>query len=360
MTRTLLAILAAGALSLPGASRAQSGDVTLYGRLNLDLEVVRARQDRGDNPTVTRVSSNTSMFGLRGSEPLQSGLAAIFQIESPILADTGGGNLARRDSFVGLESTRFGTVRIGNFLAPYDDIHVLFGNVPTFTSSILSTAALWSQGGLPKATGGFDVQLPNSVRWDSPAHAGLRTSAQYSAVETSDNASVVSVGAFYGTGAAKLGVAYERNHQVRAPDANDSALSLAGLYTFPSLDIGGVYERLEYDTPTGSLTRNFFGVGATLAVGPGLVYAFWGHAAEGKGSAADGTRVGGLARGPGTASDQWEISYTYPMSKRTVLYAGYVRLNNGANASYAFGINPYPPAIGGKPEGLLAGMVHFF
>jgi predicted porin len=360
MIRTLLAVVAAGASMLAPLVRAQASDVTLYGRINLDIEVVSARQEHGENPRVLRVSSNSSQFGLRGREALRTDLAAIFQIESAIFADSGGGALARRDSYVGLESTKLGTLRIGNFFSPYDDLHLLFGNAATFTTSILSTAALWSQGGLAKATGGFDAQLPNSVRWDSPAFGGLRTAVHYSAVETENNANVMALGAFYTAGATQLAVAYERNNQVRATHEYDTAFSVAGLYTFPWMDLGAVYERLEYDTPTGSLTRDFFGVGATLPLGPGLVYAFWGRAAEGRGSAPNGTRVGGLARGPNTASEQWEISYSYPVSKRTVLYAGYVRLNNRSNASYAFNINPYPVGIGGKPEGALIGMVHFF
>ena len=54
------------------------------------------------------------------------------------------------------------------------------------------------------------------------------------------------------------------------------------------------------------------------------------------------------------------MSYTYPLSKRTLTYAGYVKINNSNNASYTFNINPYTTAIGGKPGGLVLGMVHLF
>ena len=97
--------------------------------------------------------------------------------------------------------------------------------------------------------------------------------------------------------------------------------------------IGGAYEYLRYDTPTGELTRNFYAVAATLALGDGAFYAFVGRAANGSGGAVDGTQIGGLTRGPNSAATQWEISYSYNLSPRTMLYAGYVQIANQAKAS---------------------------
>jgi predicted porin len=133
-----------------------------------------------------------------------------------------------------------------------------------------------------------------------------------------------------------------------------------------------VYERLDYDTATGSLTRNFWGISATAPIGPGALYAFYGQALDGSGTSVDGTRVGGLTRGSDTASQQWEISYTYPLSKRTQVYAGYVKINNDGKAAYSFNINGYtinttcltdtvcPNGSNGKPGGLVLGMIHLF
>jgi predicted porin len=92
-----------------------------------------------------------------------------------------------------------------------------------------------------------------------------------------------------------------------------------------------VYERLDYDTPTGSLKRNFWGISGTVPIGPGELYAMWGDAGDGSGSAAVArrawrrdrlpTRVGQLAKGGGTGATQWSLSYTYALSKRTLSYA---------------------------------------
>ncbi len=71
------------------------------------------------------------------------------------------------------------------------------------------------------------------------------------------------------------------------------------------------------------------------------MYAFYGWASDGKGASDDGSRVGGLTKGSDTGSQQWEISYTYPLSKRTQVYAGYVKMSNDRNAAYTFNINSY-------------------
>ena len=67
---------------------------------------------------------------------------------------------------------------MGHFLMPTDDMHPIFGNVPTYTTSILSTADLWAQGTLDKFAGGFDARLGNSLRYDSPSFNGLTFSGQ--------------------------------------------------------------------------------------------------------------------------------------------------------------------------------------
>jgi predicted porin len=361
MNKKLVALAVGSVLALPLAAQAQTANVTLYGRVNTDMEFVSGRLANGTNPRVFRVSSNSSRLGVRGTESLGGGLNAIFQIESSISADAGGGTLAGRETFVGLQGG-WGTFKMGNFLAPYDDIHPVFGNAPTLTTSILSTAALWAQGPLAKTAGGFDARLGNSIRYDSPNMSGVTFSVQYSTQEGTprSNSGVISTGLFYNNGPIQVGTAYERNNSVRGIGLDDYSWSVAGGYNFGFLRPSVVYEYTKYDTPTGDLKRDMWGVGLTVPMGSGRWYAFWGHAGEGKGGAAAGTRIGGLARGDNTESDQWEISYTYEMSKRTLLYAGFVKIDNESQASYTFNINPYAVGIGGKPEGWVLGAVHFF
>ena len=79
MKKKLVAVAVAGVLGAPLAAHAQTANVTLYGRLNVDFELVNGRQPDGSNPTVSRLSSNSSRFGIRGIPTLilfKNGVAA--------------------------------------------------------------------------------------------------------------------------------------------------------------------------------------------------------------------------------------------------------------------------------------------
>jgi predicted porin len=388
MNKKLVAVAVAGVLASPLAAQAQTANVTLYGRLNINYELVNGRQDDGSNPNVSRLSANSSRVGIRGTESLGGGLNAVFQIESDVRGDTNNVNgFSSRNTFVGLQGP-WGTLKAGNMDAPYDDLHPIFGNVPTYTTSILSTAAIWANnGGYNKQTGSFDARLGNSVRYDSPVWAGFNFSGQVSMrdssgtdgggnygdhVEELRHAYVFGLGGFYNNGPIQIGMGYERNIKVRGPNLNDFAFGVTGGYNFGLVRPALVYERLDYDTLTGSLKRDLWGVTVTAPIGPGALYAAWIHGNDGKGGAVDGTRVGGVTKGSDTSADQWEISYTYPLSKRTQAYAGYVKIQNDSKAAYNFGVNSYtvntscvtdlvcPNGANGKPGGFILGMLHLF
>ena len=383
MNKKLVAVAVAGLLAAPLAAQAQTANVTLYGRLNLTMEAVSGRQlqdpangtpvnPNGVNRTVYRVSSNSSRLGVRGSESLGGGLSAIFQIESNVSADTGGGLLGSRDTFVGLQGS-WGTVKIGHFLAPYDDIITIFGNVPTLATSILATSALWAQGSQSIANGGFDARLGNSIRYDSPRIAGFIGSAQISQLDASvgqggfgsgsaateqRHAYIFGAGGFYTNGPFTAGLAYEAHNKVRAPTLSDYAFSAAANWNFGIVKIGGVYERLDYDVTGGNLKRNFYAISATAPIGPGEFYAQYGTARNGSGPT--GAKVGQLGAGNNTGANNWSLSYTYALSKRTLAYAGYVQTRNDTNANYNFNINSYSVVPGANASGLVLGAVHFF
>jgi predicted porin len=419
MKKKLVAVAVAGVLAAPLA-QAQTANVTLYGRVNLDIEFVSGTIYNNNvqqpatcvkatntncltsNPTEYRMNTNSSRFGLRGTESLGAGLNAIFQVESSISPNVSGGTLAGRESFVGLQGG-WGTFKMGRFLMPYDDLHPIFGNVPTLTTSILSTASIWAQGFQAKNAGGFDDRVAQSVRYDTPNMAGFTASIQYGQQGTNyafpgatqstpmvENARVFGVNALYSGGPVQLGIGYEGNKGVRGRQAvtvvsptpsgttttgkelNDYAFSVAGNVSFWLVKVGAVYERLKYDSQLvsgGDLTRNFWGVSVTGNFGPGQMYFFYGQSGDGSGSAANGYRVAGLVKGADTGARQWEISYTYPLSKRTLTYAGYVKISNDRNAAYNFNIGPYNPnsssdssyaTPGGDPSGWVFGLVHFF
>ncbi|GIK85730.1 MAG: porin [Burkholderiales bacterium] len=368
MNKKLVAVAVAAVLAAPMA-QAQTANVTLYGRLNIDLEYVDVS---GGNPSVTRLSSNSSRFGLRGTESLGGGLNAIWQIESSVGGDAGGGTIAGRDTFVGLQGS-WGQVRFGNFLAPYDDMHPIFGNGPSYLTSILATAALWANnGGGSKGTGTFDDRLPNSLRYDTPNISGFQGGIQVSLWDDAGaggarDAFVLSMAGTYRNGPFQGGVAYEANRDVRGNNLDDWAFTATGAWNFGMVRVFGLYERLDYDTPTGSLKRDLWGVGANGSAGPGTWHVMYQYADEGSGGST--TRIGGFTSGANTDAYHITASYNYPLSKRTAVYVGYSRVDNENNASYNFNINPYrqvaAPAGANGPIGLtyngfVLGTIHLF
>jgi len=458
MNKKLVALAVGGAFALPLAVQAQTANVTLYGRLNLDLEFVNGKtcqngvsggagsvgtstgagQSTGgvacsqlnaalppnvlSNKTVNRVSSNSSRFGMRGTERLGGGLNAVFQIEQNVSGDAGnssGSGLASRETFVGLQGA-WGRVTLGKFLMPQDDLHPIFGNAPTLTTSLLSTADVWAFGNLNKAQGGFDARTGNNVRYDTPNMMGFTAALQYSTRDDTaganqtpnggdngdhpsviNHAYVLGGNVIYSNGPFQAGAAGEYNHAVRnnyavgGPNLMDYDWTVTGSYNFGTLmpgfglQVGLVYEQTNYEVQsaavagsgcnvgTGStcnLKRNFGGVSVTIPLGGGKIYGFYGKATGGKGSAPEGTSVGYLTRGTGTGVQQGELSYSYNLSPRTMLYVGYTKLINQCKASYTFNINPYPIAIGqygaapgsagdfcsGQPGGGTFGIVHLF
>lgn len=106
MKKSLLALAVLGAFA--GAASAQSS-VTLYGRVDLSVA-----KNAGSADKVIQNGSG-SRLGLRGSEDLGGGLAAVFNIEHRFNADTGNITAARfwhGRSFVGLKGG-FGQVLLG-------------------------------------------------------------------------------------------------------------------------------------------------------------------------------------------------------------------------------------------------------
>jgi len=372
MNKKLVAVAIAGLLAAPLA-QAQTANVTLYGRANLDMEFVNGTKSAAianTNPNIFRVSSNSSRFGLRGTESLGGGLNAIFQIENgSIPLDTGGGSLGGRDSFVGL-SGGWGKFYIGKYSAPYDAITDIQGN-NTNNTGILSTGALWAQAAQDYPAGGFDSRWNNAVRYDSPTWSGFAINAEYASGEgnPNSNSGIQSYLLKYDNGPFMGRAAYEYHHNMRllGGDINkplsDSAFSIAAQWQFSGWNIAGTYEWLDYDaTQSTNLKRTYWQIQSTINIGAnGNLYLMYGQASDGKGSASDLTpRIGALAHGNDTGASNWQVAYAHALSKRTSLFAGYMKISNDSRATYSFGGNSTSVAPGGDPGGFSAGMWHNF
>jgi predicted porin len=392
MNKKLVALAVAGALALPLAAEAQTAQVTLYGRANMSLEFVKASGPGaadGSTSTVTRVTSNSSNFGLRGTESLGGGLTAFFQVENTVNWDgnpqagvSNSNTIGNRDTFLGLQGS-YGTIRLGRSLSPYDDVTPIFAaNAYNYNTDVMNNSGVWSNnsnGIAGEATAGYDDRYSNSIRWNSPTWSGFTAEVQLATRENTGHSWAFIPGIFYNNGPIQAGLVYARHDKIRCYNAagtsyaacgsapfsgfaaKDDAFTLAGGYDFGVARVGLVYEHLKYETPTGDLKRDYWGISGNIPVGSGLVYVFYGSGGDGKGGASDSeTRINSLLHGGDTGATNFEIGYRYNLSKRTSLNVGYAMIRNDANANYTFNVNGYAVKPGGDPSALEFGITHVF
>ena len=120
--------------------------------------------------------------------------------------------------------------------------------------------------------------------------------------------------------------------------------------------IAGVYEHLNYDTLDRQPEAQLLGRqrhGPDRSGNVVCVLRQGGRRRGRRGSTARASRGPDEGLGHGLATSG-KISYTYPLSKRTQVYAGYVKLDNDGQAAYTFNINAYRSAVfraAAKPNG---------
>jgi predicted porin len=396
MNKKLTALAVAGAFALPLAAEAQTAQVTLYGRANMDLEFVKASGPGaadGSTTTVTRVASNSSRFGLRGTEALGGGLSAFFQVENSVSWDGNRGataaapasnNIANRETFVGLQGS-FGQIWLGRSLSPYDDATPVFASGPlNYNTGLYNNSSLWANNsnaiGGDEAIAGYDDRYSNSIRWNSATMNGFTAEVQLATKENTAHSWAFIPGIFYNNGPIQAAAVYARHDKIRCYNAagtsyaacgaqsgitglaaKDDAFTITGSYDFGVARVALMYEYLKYQTPTGDLKRNMWGVTGVIPMGGGLWYLYYGNAGDGKGSASDSEpRINSLVHGSDSGSQNFEIGYRYDLSKRTSLNAGYVLIKNDTRANYTFNVNGYSVAPGGDPQGIVLGIIHNF
>lgn len=167
MKKTLIA------LSLAAVSSAAFADVTIYGQVKAGVEVTKLENATSETKVVTNLNDFGSRIGFKGHEALGDGLNAIWKVESstPVSGDNAGWN--SRQSYIGLESRDFGTVRAGKMSNVLDD---------------MGAVDPWEYNGEIAGLGKFTRYSAKelSVRYDSPAFAGFSGSVQYTPRDNND------------------------------------------------------------------------------------------------------------------------------------------------------------------------------
>ena len=235
-------VIAVGfALSIPALAYAAKGDgdgkpepasvVELYGRAYPEFAHSQGKNATpkgeatcticaaaaGENGVGDRtlVESPNTRFGVRGHEKLGSDLKAIFQLETEFRVDQNDSAFAARDSFVGLDSQRWGTIKLGRMDTPLkaygDELSFLGVSSGNFVSS---SNVLRKTGFGTSSASSFHLRRANAVQYETPDYAGFNGAVQYSTDETDTptrHPHVWSGAIAWEGGPLRLSVAYEQH-----------------------------------------------------------------------------------------------------------------------------------------------------
>jgi general bacterial porin, GBP family len=351
MKKSLIALAVLGAFS--GAALAQS-NVTMYGILDVNWQ--RIDPDVGDSQSgINGGHQSGNRFGVRGSEALGGGWNAIFTIEGGFFIDTGvpqqasaacggvpvpppgnlnpcGGatqsRLYGRQIWLGLQSN-FGSLVGGRvaLLSSGTGSFDMFGNIDPFVTG-------FGDSNMGRAFSSSNAtRVDNAVLYKSPTWAGFTFGANYSfnvsgseVAGSGNNVKQYGLAGSWGAGPFYAAITYD-SFDIPGADA-ETHLQVGGTFDLKFVKLHAAYAKEEE-------TRAFTTVGS-----PGLPSTIAGPDADsymlgvtvplfgGNVLASYLDRDGDPVTLASTAVDErdfssWGIAYTYPLSRRTNLYAHY-------------------------------------
>ncbi|WP_293780016.1 porin [uncultured Oxalicibacterium sp.] len=336
MKKSLLALAVLGAFA--GAASAQSS-VTVYGIVDLGFTSIDNGNAAGRVNGISSGGQSASRIGFKGTEDLGGGLAANFQLEGTIAADTGaafqtsatGGSNGgfNRIATVGL-SGAFGKVDLGRQTSAIKDA---YDQIDPFGDGgvIAPISAVFFNGALSSDNG----RINNAVKYSTPSFGGFKATAAYGFGETAGDTGANSnygIGLGYANG--PLNVQFAYHNQDVSTYANPSAQTgenklafIGATYNFGAFKLHGAYADTKFETglnATAAQTKYRNGmVGVSLPLGPGSLFVNY---------AINDNRTTNNAD-----SKKAAVMYSYDLSKRTNLYVGYSRTSNDQLATVGTG-----------------------
>jgi len=333
-------------MALTGTA-AQAQSITLYGRVDMAI----AYQTRlfstptsgvvidGHRYLVDSGGSNGSRWGVRGNEDLGGGLKALFLAESGLQADTGvigqGGRAFGRQVYVGLDGG-FGRLTIGRQYTPWFDV--------LSTSDPFGNNLVGNSGNVEHA----NPRADNAVIYGTPSFGGFTAQGMVALGERngSNKAGLqTNLALKYQNGPLWVGAAHARQNNANEVPAGSGNFSTDATAKFSILGAS-------YDFGVVKLFANvatMSDMNPTIQPAPTVV-------AGAKGSSwlfgASAPLVGGTAivsvvslddkRVQDRDARMWSAGYTYPMSKRTMLYTAYARMINRNGGILTVNTPSYP------------------
>ncbi|MGB7650816.1 MAG: porin [Gallionella sp.] len=398
MQKKLIVLAVAAALTAPTLALADNANITFYGKAHLSLDSNNG--NAGTTATGTKnglnLTSNSSRFGLKGSEDLGGGLNALYQYETEVLAQ-GGNSLvgAQRDTYLGLKGS-FGTVVAGRL-----PLANMYANDANFLGDKVGDAGNMTAGGFG---GNGSIAVPSragrAMAYVSPAFSGMTFTAGFvpnSAQSLSGSAATPATtvqnaankdssfalravydqdgifGAFnylnlgvagVVLGTATPGTVANLGAGGAASGAKVTVTSFAGGYNFGVAQVRAQYVLTDANA---AAAANVVALRTGMKQG---VFTLGGQynltetsAIKAQVAKAGDMTVSGASQANSGAT-LMALDYDYSLSKRTTVYAAYAKVSNKTNA--AFSATGYAhgglttPGAGNSPSALSVGVIHNF
>ena len=354
MKKSLIALAVAGTFAAPAF--AATSNVDIYGVIKSSYDYINTDAPAGGaNPdsNLTRISTNSSRIGFKGSEDLGGGLKAVWQWETGLTTDTSGAATGNRNTFVGLAGG-FGTFLLGTHDTPYK---LATGSLDVFSDTMGDYNTIM---GSLNGTNWFDLRGSNVWAYISPTFSGFhaalaRVNANEAGTQGAADGDAWSLAGIYNNGPLFASLAWEKHENgVAGAGATTSldAWKLGVGYKFGDAKVGFGYESMDDDGGATVNDRNAWFINGTYAMGPITLKAQYASAGDGD-------------TAPDTSADYWAIGVDYNLSKRTKVYALYATTDNDAGGLYATGGagagGTFTPTVAGTdPSVLSIGIEHSF
>lgn len=345
MNKKLMALAVAGACVAPTVMAQTASPVTLYGRVYVSVQSVKAKNGPAASnvPNKMQVSDDSSLLGVRGTEDIGGGTKVFFQLETAFKSDSQaatGNQFATRNSGIGLQGG-WGSVLAGRWDSPYK---IITYSVDQYGDLNLGgiTAALHDRGN-------FDRREQNVIQYWTPAFGGFTAKLSVTANEgktSSLNPRNTAANVVYSKGPVMVAYAWEEHKDVSATVRKETGNQLAGYFNMGGFKVGGVWEEIKKDgaTKQKNFMANLLWTAGKHAVG----YQFSNSKDGGASSAATQPDC-----------DVNAVGYFYNWSKRSQFIATYVKVDNNETGVCKFGSNDVG-GVGADREGFGVGVRHLF
>ena len=378
--RVVASLAFAGAAATPLAFAQQPADaVTLYGRVYVMGESVKADEGAAPVPSRSRVTDQASFVGVKGTETLAAGVKVFFQLETQFKPDQNDTTFANRNSGVGV-ATGAGSLLIGRWDTPFKWVN---GDVDPFDDLTIAGYGTALQGsGIARVDTQFDRRDQNVVQYWSPNWAGFEARLSYQANEArTASANPRSQGAslVWSRDWIYAGWSWHELRDMPFSVYTNDALAIADVQArkqtanslFATVRLGPVklgvdYQEFKRDDPVLPPVPGPRTVTGWDKQKAGLANIVWTAGAHQLIYQYTKAKHGGQHNSdPATTPASPECSanalgWRYTFSKQTFVLLEYVRVKNNATATCNFGFNSLAIAPGQDPEGWALGMRHLF